>query len=134
MRYKYLIIAIFGFASMLVACGGQAGIDPQEIGDPERGRQIFENGGAHENYKPQYYCMRCHSLDGSEGYGPSLQGISKRAGDRVPVLSDVEYLRQSILEPDAYIIEGYSGRMGRIHSLLLSEEEVDDLVSFLITQ
>lgn len=109
-------------------------IEPLAVGNSERGREIFESGGEKYPDKPQYHCIRCHSLDGTEGYGPSLQGISARAGDRVPELSAVEYLRQSILEPDAYIIEGFSHQMGRIHSVLLNEEEIDDLIAFMLTQ
>ena len=109
-------------------------IDVLEIGDPERGRDIFENGGEKYKDKPQYHCIRCHSLDGNEGYGPSLQGISAQAGGRVPELSAAEYLRQSILEPDAYIVEGFSENMGRIHRVLLTEREVNDLVAFMLTQ
>ena len=109
-------------------------LDPLIVGDPERGQTIFENGGEKYIDKPQYRCIRCHALDGSEGYGPSLQGISEQAGDRVPELSAVEYLRQSIVEPDAYVIEGFSHSMGRIHSVLLSEEEIDDLIAFMLTQ
>ena len=116
------------------AIEGEPVIDPLAVGNPEKGREIFENGGEKYPDKPQYHCVRCHSLDGTEGYGPSLQGISKRAGGRVPDLSAVEYLRQSILEPDAYIIEGFSHQMGRIHSVLLNEEEIDDLTAFMLTQ
>ena len=112
------------------------------IGDPDRGRQIFENGG--EKYtdaktghiSSTYICISCHSLDGSEGpvHSPSLQGISERAGHRVPGLSAADYIRQSILEPDAYVVEGTKYRMGRFPSILLTEAEVDDLVAFLLTQ
>jgi cytochrome c2 len=109
-------------------------VDPLEIGDPELGREIFEFGGTHENYKPQYFCSRCHSLDGSDGYGPSLKGISEVAGDRVEGLSAVEYLRQSIVEPDAYVIEGYAEGMGGIHRALLSDDEINNLIGFLLTQ
>ncbi|HEX9924604.1 MAG TPA: c-type cytochrome [Anaerolineae bacterium] len=113
--------------------GGESAIDSLEIGNPERGREIFENGGEKYIDIPQQRCIRCHSLDGSEGYGPSLQGISKWAGDRVPELSAVEYLQQSILDPDAYVVEGFK-HMGRIHSVLLNEEEINDLVAFMLTQ
>jgi hypothetical protein len=113
---------------------GESAVDPVAVGDPERGREIFENGNDHENFKPSYFCIRCHSLDGSDGYRPSLQGISQRVGNRVPELSSVEYLRQSILEPSAYVIEGYSHQMGRIHSVLLNEKEINDLVAFMLTQ
>lgn len=136
MRYKYLPVVVLVVAAVLGACGGESAIDPVEIGDPERGREIFENGG--ESYselqKTNFRCIRCHSLDGSDGYGPSLQGISERAGNRVSELSAVEYLRQSVVDPDAYIIEGFVENMGRIHRVLLSEEEIDDLVAFLLTQ
>jgi hypothetical protein len=52
----------------------------------------------------------------------------------VPELSAADYLRQSILEPDAHVIEGYRVKMGKIHSVLLSEAEIDNLVAFMLTQ
>ncbi len=114
-------------------------VDSLTIGDPDRGRQIFENGGEKYADKPDDWCIHCHSLDGSEGYGPSMQGISERAGDRVPELSAAEYIRQSILEPDAYVVEDskYLSKniaMGRFPGILLSEEELNDLIAFLLTQ
>jgi cytochrome c oxidase subunit 2 len=76
-------------------------------------------------------------LDGSEypggRKGPSWQGISGRAGDRVPGLSAEEYLRESIVDPKAYIVEGYVGLM-QSYKFLLSEEDVDGLVAFILTQ
>lgn len=109
-------------------------VDALTEGNPERGREIFESGGEKYTDKPQYHCSRCHSLDGSEGYGPTLQGISERAGERVPGQSAVEYLRQSILEPDAYIVEGSKYRMGRFPGILLNEGEINDLIAFMLTQ
>ncbi len=66
--------------------------------------------------------------------GPSFQGISKRAGDRVPGLSAVEYLRQSIVDPSAYVVEGFVDIMPISIGFLLSEEDIDNLVAFLLTQ
>jgi cytochrome c553 len=164
MRIMFFIITVIAGAVMLAACGGAAAVIPQtgadtgnntqseaqliiepqaaeEVadesqvkGDPERGRQIFETGG--EKYKSGYpYCIKCHSLDGSENkFGPTMQGISERAGERVPELSADEYLRQSILEPDAYVVGDYPESMGRIHAALLSDEEIEDLVAFMLTQ
>lgn len=109
------------------------------VGDPEKGQEIFKN-------TDYVRCEVCHSLDGSEfREGPSLLGISERAGKRVPGLSPVEYLRQSILEPSAHVVEGYEDIMkvyqlverpeGPLKALFtLSEEELDDLVAFLLTQ
>jgi cytochrome c1 len=109
---------------------------PEVVGIAERGREIFENGGAHENYIPEAFCTRCHTLDGSdekEHLGPQLRGISERAGERVPGLSAAQYIHQSILDPRAYVVEGYSYMYQR-PGQLLSEEEVADLVAFLLTQ
>ena len=135
MRLKLLIIVFLGAVVTLVACGGEAAIDPTEIGDPEHGREVFETGGE----LGLTDCAGCHSLDGidiesgSRKY-PSLQGISDRAGERVPETSAVDYLRQSILDPGAYVVEGYKDNMEKGYKYGLTEEEVNDLVAFLLTQ
>jgi mono/diheme cytochrome c family protein len=106
------------------------------VGDPERGRQIWEDGGGVIGAPG---CSECHSLDGTEKTvppalsAPSWQGISGRAGDRVPGLSAEEYLRESIVDPAAYIVDGYSDFMPKGFRFLLSEEDVDGLVAFLLT-
>ncbi len=66
--------------------------------------------------------------------GSSFQGISKRAGDRVPGMSAVEYLRQSIVEPSAYVVQGFVDIMPISIGFLPSEEDIDNLVAFLLTQ
>ncbi len=106
------------------------------VGDSERGRQIWDDGGG---VIEGGGCSECHSLDGSEltipaFTAPSWQGVSGRAGDRVPGLSAEEYLRESILDPGAYVVEGYSDGMPKGFRFLLSEEDVDNLVAFLLTQ
>ncbi len=105
------------------------------VGDPERGRQIWEDGGG----ALAGGCSFCHSLDGSEKPGnqraPTWQGISGRAGDRVPGLSAEEYLRESIVDPTAYIVDGhFADSMPKGFKILLSEEDIDGLVAFLLTQ
>ena len=136
MRCIWLSIAALGFAVTLSACGGGSGIDPLEVGDPERGGEIFENGGG---LLSSSFCSECHSLDGTENTeahrrAPTLQGISGRAGDRVPELSVVEYLRQSIVDPPAYTVEGFDNIMPGSYKLVISEEDIDNLVAFLLTQ
>jgi len=44
------------------------------------------------------------------------------------------YLRESIVDPSAYIVEGYSDYMPKGFKFLLSEEDIDNLVAFLRTQ
>ena len=49
--------------------------------------------------------------------------------DRVPGLSAEEYLRQSIVDPSAYVVEGeWSREMVGGYRYTLSEEDIDHLV------
>jgi ferredoxin len=95
------------------------------------GRDIFEGSGM----SAQAGCQICHSLEpGRQLVGPSLAGIAVTAQSRTPGLSAEEYLRESILDPDAYIVEGYrSGQMLPIYEEQLTGDEVDALVQFLLT-
>lgn len=112
---------------------GDSTIDPLTVGDPERGREIFETGGG--VISGGIRCSYCHSLDGTIKAGPSLQGIAERAGNRVPELAAVEYLRQSIVDPSTYVVGGFDdNRMSKAYKFFLSEEEINDLIAFLLTQ
>jgi hypothetical protein len=106
---------------MTTACGDNSTSEPTyapqnetTAGDPERGRDIWGTGGA-VIAKPG--CVYCHSIDGSEQtddftvLAPSLLGISQQAGDRIPGMSAEEYLRESILSPSTFIVEGYENIM-----------------------
>ena len=69
------------------------------------------------------------------GWAPSLQGISERAGTRVAGLGAEEYIRQSILETNAYIVEGFPESLMPVNfSETLSAEELDAVIAFLMTQ
>ena len=137
-RCNWLFIAGLSLMVTLAACGGEPTVDPLEIGDPERGREIHETGGGVIGRDSGLGCTACHSLDGNVGKGasegPSFQGISERAGDRVPELSAVEYLRQSIVDPSTYVVEGFIDAMPKNYRILISEEDIDALVAFLLTQ
>jgi hypothetical protein len=79
-------------------------------------------------------CTGCHSLAGvaNEGFiGPNLTGLPDRAGERVEGLSAEDYVRQSVLDPQAYIVDGYGEVMP---TLPLDTAEVDALVGFLLSE
>ena len=80
-------------------------------------------------------CTTCHSLDGTVGLGPSLQGISERAGTRIAGLGAEEYIQQSILDTNAYVVEGFPESLMPVNfSETLSAEELDAVVTFLMAQ
>jgi len=86
-------------------------------------------------------CITCHTTDSGAGIslGPSLAGIALRAGERIPDLSAEEYLRQSVIAHDDFVVEGYEPGMvsvvlsGRQFGEILSEEQIEALVEFLST-
>lgn len=99
--------------------------------DPVAGKRLFSGNTLGTNTG----CVVCHSLDpNGRLVGPSLAGVATRAAERVPGLSAEEYLRQSILEPNAYVVEGYPANlMPPNFAQTLSDRQVDDLVGFLMT-
>ena len=76
-------------------------------------------------------CVTCHSLEeGVTLVGPSLSGVSSR----IEGMSDSDYLRQSIVDPDAYVVPGFAaGQMSQNWGEVLTEEQVESLVDFLVT-
>ena len=49
-------------------------------------------------------------------------------------MSAQEYLHQSIVDPDAYVVDGFAkGQMLRDSAQRLTEEQIQDLVAFLMT-
>jgi cytochrome c oxidase subunit 2 len=126
MMRRFAVVLGLIAAVMLAACSSPA---PSASGDAARGKQIFQTGGA-----SGVPCATCHTLDGSALVGPTLQGISKTAASRVAGLSAEDYLKQSIDNPSAYMVEGFSDQMYKQYGDSLSKQELDDLVAFLMTQ
>lgn len=64
-----------------------------------------------EQFYTELGCNGCHSLDGSAGVGPTWQGIYLREElltDGTTVVSDEAYIRNSILNPNDQIVQGYN--------------------------
>jgi sulfur-oxidizing protein SoxX len=80
-------------------------------------------------------CRLCHSLDpGVVLVGPSLAGVATRAETRVPGMTAKEYLHQSIVDPNAYVVDGFpKGQMFQNFADVLTQEQIDSLVAFLLT-
>lgn len=121
---RWLSAAALGLVLVLSACGGE-----EPSGEAVRGQDLFTTGGS-----SGYPCASCHTLDGTPLVGPSLQGVSERAGERVDGLSAEDYIRQSIQYPSNYIVEGYSDVMPKVYGQTYSEEDVNALIAYLMTQ
>ncbi len=130
---KLVVLWVLLLVSGLVACGGEAGPAGGVAGegDAAAGQQLYSQS----ILGTQQGCMACHSLEsGVAIVGPSLARIGTDAGSRVSGQSAEEYLRQSILEPDAFVVAGFGGGiMPKVYANELSEQQVKDLVAFLLT-
>ncbi len=86
----------------------------------------------------KYGCSGCHTLSdaGATGQvGPNLNGIGVRAAERVPGQSAGEYIRTSIINPNAYIVPGYPANvMPQDFQQRMSSQELDGLVNYLLMQ
>ena len=86
----------------------------------------------------KYGCQGCHTLTAAAAagkIGPNLDGVGTRAAARAPGLSAEEYIRQSILTPDAFIApECPPGVMPKDFGAKISPPDLDALVSFLLEQ
>ena len=78
-------------------------------------------------------CMTCHSIDGSEGIGPTLKGILGRSiklKGGATITADEAYLRESIVQPDAKITDGFDDLMPKPE---LTDEELKQILDYLKT-
>lgn len=81
-----------------------------------------------EDVIAQFGCQACHKVLGGGGeLGPSLENVGARL--------DADQIRQSIIEPNAVITEGFpSGVMPPNFAEQMSNEQLDALVTFLLEQ
>lgn len=87
-------------------------------------------------------CVTCHSLEPDVRLvGPSMAGVATRAESIVDspayngnAQSAQAFLREAIVDPDAYVPEGYiSGTMYQRYETALSSEQIDALVDYMLT-
>jgi mono/diheme cytochrome c family protein len=116
----------------LTGCGGEDGPSTTTVstgttaaGDVAAGREVFISTG----------CGSCHTLSeaGTTGpTGPNLdEGLVPSAEAAGAPL--VEHVRTSIVNPDAWVMPQFSGGvMPTNYESELSDEELDDLVAFLV--
>lgn len=117
---------------LLAACGGG--------GDPAAGERLYSSFTIGRADAPG--CITCHSLEpGEVKVGPSHAGVARRAAEVIrqsnytgSATTAEGYLRESILEPDAFVEPGFApGVMYQAYSQTLTEGELADLIAFLLT-
>lgn len=120
--------------------GSAPGSSAEEPADsPEaKGRALFNDS--------EIGCNSCHAIEGGVMVGPSLAGLPSKAADLVEsddyegdAESAEEYVRESIVEPNAHIVSGENfasdgvSMMPGDYDERLTGEEIDQLVAYLMT-
>lgn len=150
-RFILLTAIICSLVLLLSACGGSKEeptatpvpptatsvpptATPVSVGDAAHGEQLYKQPVIGAANAPG--CTTCHSLEPDvKIVGPSHAKIGGDAATRVPGMSAEEYLHQSIVDPNAHVSEGYvAGVMYQNYAKDLGEQDVNDLVAFLLTR
>lgn len=143
MRKNVFVILLLSLGLVLLAACGGGGAEETESegqaatgGDAQAGEQLYNQ----TSIGSAPGCITCHSVEPTDDplqpspVGPSHYGLADRAGDYIEGQSAEAYLRESIVEPDAHIVEGFTaGVMYQNYADDLTEQQVDDLVAYLMT-
>jgi len=75
-------------------------------GPPSSQELASEGAGIYESN-----CTGCHSRDSDTKIGPGHRNVYSRAATRVSGLSAGDYIRQSLLDPSAFVVSGFPSIM-----------------------
>ena len=93
------------------------------------GRRIMQNIG----------CFACHTIDGTKLVGPSFKGIwgetqtVTTGREKREVAVDEDYIRKSIFDPNADIVDGFAKGLMITYEGQLSNDDVDNIIEYLKT-
>lgn len=114
---------LVGAAVTVAACGGDAAdaTIPSFTGEAAEGKKVYDGAG----------CAACHGLAFGGGAGPTLRGLAGSTvtlSDGSTAVADTEYLRRSLVDPEAQTTKGYQLVMPRAD---LSAAQVESLVAMI---
>jgi mono/diheme cytochrome c family protein len=133
MRRTTLIILL---AMICAACGPAASPNrtPDATPDVPSGDAAAGDTLFHQKIGGLPECSTCHSLDGTRGTGPTLQGYGEIAGSRRGGEDAVTYTMNSIVNPGQYVVPGFSNLMPAAYGQLLSRDQLADLIAYVLDQ
>lgn len=84
-------------------------------------------------------CLGCHQLNDSQlAVAPSwanMGDVAVARAQQLQLAGPAEYLYQSIVQPNVYIVEGYNiGVMPQTYGDTLSEQDLADIITYLLSQ
>jgi len=110
----------------LVACQSKTAETEFAEGTPEFiGHNLFNDMA----------CGACHTINGSLKLGPSLQnqyGKEILHTDGTLLIVNDNYIRESLINPLRYIVEGYTPIMPS-YAPILKENDIENLIAYIKT-
>jgi cytochrome c oxidase subunit II len=93
-----------------------------KVGAP-RGKDLFDRQG----------CSTCHTVDGTPKIGPTWKGLfgkMEMMTDGKPLKVDENYLRESMMDPVAKVVQGFAPAMPTYKGKL-TDKDVDGLIEYI---
>lgn len=94
------------------------------------GEAYYRNGA---NGAPS--CVSCHALDEDIAtFGPILRNMVDVAQVRAPDMNPIDYIREAIVDPNAYVVSGYDANvMYGTYGQDLTDEQINQIIAFILT-
>ncbi len=89
----------------------------------KKGEEVVEHSG----------CLSCHTTDGSPKIGPTLKGVygsRVTLSDGTIVTADDNYIRESVLDPNAKIVKGFPAIMPTFKGTL-KDEDIAAVIAYM---
>jgi len=91
-------------------------------GNAANGKALYEEKG----------CVGCHTLDGKASVGPTYQGLYTRAASRKPEYGAKEYIYESVVNPNVFIVDGFQqGIMPNNLNTQFKPQEIADMLAWM---
>jgi cytochrome c2 len=103
------------------------------LANPARGQELF-NTMYDTNVGP-YACATCHNVDSVERkIGPGQLNVAERAATRVEGQSAAQYIYNSVLHPNDYVVEEYTPNlMPGNYRDLLTDQDIYAIIAYMFT-
>lgn len=136
-RRVVALIFLSAFALLTSGCGGGGGeanptttartttmTTSQTMGNVAAGKAVFASAG----------CGGCHTFTAASATGTTGPNLDKHLAEHMKEEGGAidEHVKESILEPDAEIAEGYKAGVMQSYRGRLSQEQINDLVAFIV--
>lgn len=93
---------------------------------PEAGKATAQSFG----------CFACHTVDGSKLVGPTWAGVygsDVHLADGSTVVADDAYIKQSILEPQSQVVEGFAPMSFNAQALGITDQQISNIIEYIKT-